>query len=344
MSSDDLGIDLNGDIGAQLDDAEYLNAMDDLDKEPSIQSEEVVSNHEWDAPEKIIKTDEEEMNEEEKNDGPPMDGVYGFKLPKDEVWYRQLLLEWIECDNHIEYKGKRKISTGISKPLPHHKPHHPIVNSKLLPRVFLDVSRGNKLLGRMIFILFPSVAPHACENFRSLCTGEKGLGKSGNPLHLKDTHFFKNIAHYYIQGGDTTNGDGSGGESIWGQAFNDEISHGKIKLNRGYLITANSGPQTNRSQFCILYDEAEWLENTATVFGVLDEGHDVLQLMEEAGLESDHIDPVTHTPTRNAAKSPYRLGGESHPLIITNCGQLVLKVNKTKLNKKPHYNCEWVEN
>ena len=97
-----------------------------------------------------------------------------------------------------------------------------------------------------------------------------------------------------------------------------------------------------QSQFCILYDEAEWLENTATVFGVLYQGQDVLALLEQAGMESEHIDPVTHTPTRDAAKSPYRHGGESHPLTITDCGQLILKVIQKKLNGKPHFECEWV--
>jgi peptidylprolyl isomerase len=328
---------MSSDHALDNDDVEYLNAMDDLN-EPEIPSDEEPVNHEWDGAEK--KTgEEEEVKEETNNKEPRLESPYGFQLPQDEIWYRKLLLEWIKCDNHVASKGRHK---GQPKPLPHHKPHQPIINSKLLPRVWMNVSRGDQLLGRMVFILFPNITPHACENFRAMCTGEKGLGRSGNPLHFKNSHFFKNIPNYFCQGGDTTFGDGSGGESIWGESYVDEISHGTIKLERGYLITANNGPQTNQSQFCILYDEAEWLENTATVFGVLYQGQDVLALLEQAGMESEHIDPVTHTPTLDAAKSPYRHGGESHPLTITDCGQLILKVIQKKLNGKPHFECEWV--
>lgn len=320
------------------DDAEYLRDMAALDEEnQSIPSEEEESpNHEWDKQEKKIKTDDEEVKEEEENNGPALESLYGFDMPINEVWYRKQLLHWAECDEHVDHKGR-------SKPLPRLEPEHPFDTAKLLPRVWMDVARGDTPLGRMVFILFPSVAPHACENFRALCTGEKGLGRSGQPLHFKGTYFFKIISHYFCQGGDTTMGDGSGGESIWGEHFKDELSHGKIALERGHLITANSGPDTNQSQFCVLFDEAEWLEDTATVFGVLDEGPEVLYLVEQTGLESTHVDPTTKTPTRAAAKSPFKHGGETHdPVTITDCGQLVLILTKTRKNGKPSHGCKWV--
>ena len=326
------------------DEADYLRQMDDLnaeqeeaDNDDELPSDDEISNHEWDAHKKEEKTEEEEMKEEEENKSTPLDTLYGFDMPKHEVYYRKQLVHWIECDENVDHRGR-------SKPLPHPKPIHPFDTSKILPRVWMEVSRGNQLLGRMVFILFPDVAPHACENFRCLCTGEKGIGRSSNPLHFKGTHFFKNIPHFLVQGGDTTVGDGTGGESIWGKPFKDEICHGKVKMERGYLITANVGPNTNRSQFCILYDEAEWLEDKSTVFGILDEGTEVLYGMEQAGMSSEHTDQVTHTPTRNAPKSPYKLGGETHPLIITDCGQLILKETKTRGHRgKPHYGYKWID-
>ena len=323
------------DLTETLDDQAYLQQMDAVEEDDDdIPSEEEVSNHDYDQHQKEKKTEEEEMKEEEEHKDAELAMLYGFKMPKNEVYYRKQLKIWEDCDTQLDHKGRLK-------PLPHLKPIHPFNSAKLLPRVWMDVSVGDKPLGRLIFILFPSVAPRACENFRCLCTGEKGLGKSGNPLHFKHTHFFKNITHFFCQGGDTTVGDGTGGESIWGSPFKDEICHGTVKMNRGNLITANSGPNTNRSQFCILFDEAEWLEDKSTVFGILDEGQDVLYMIENAGMASEHIDPTTHTPTRNAPKSPYKQGGETHPLLITDCGQLILIETKTMLDGKRHYGHKW---
>jgi hypothetical protein len=90
------------------------------------------------------------------------------------------------------------------------------------PRVFFDITIGGKLAGRIVFELFADVVPKTAENFRALCTGEKGMGKSGKPLHYKGSRFHRIIQQFMCQGGDFTRGNGTGGESIYGEKFADE--------------------------------------------------------------------------------------------------------------------------
>lgn len=117
-------------------------------------------------------------------------------------------------------------------------------------RVFLDVAIGDEKIGRITIQLFPKIAPKTCLNFKMLCTGEKGPGKLGFPLHYQGSLFHRCIKGFMIQGGDFTNFDGTGGESIFGKAFEDEnftLSHHKPFM----LSMANAGKNTNGSQFFI---------------------------------------------------------------------------------------------
>jgi len=159
--------------------------------------------------------------------------------------------------------------------------------------VFFDIAIGDAAPQRVELGLYGSTTPRTCENFKKLCTGEPGFGFKGSKFH-------RIIPGFMCQGGDFTNGNGTGGKSIYGAKFEDE-NFDIVHNGFGTLSMANAGPNTNGSQFFICLDDTPWLNGKHVVFGKIVGGGDVVAAMAQVGSQS---------------------GATREPVKIVDCGSL----------------------
>ncbi|GAB5365218.1 hypothetical protein AAMO2058_001038400 [Amorphochlora amoebiformis] len=153
------------------------------------------------------------------------------------------------------------------------------VNTSLPHRVtdlvHLDFSINDRPAGRVLIGLYGDVAPITCENFRALCTGEKGESRLGTDLTYKESYIHRIVPGFLIQGGDIVRGDGRSGESIYGKYFPDETF--QVKHDRAFVVSmANAGNDTNQSQFFITLKKSPWLDGKNVAFGSVLLGQEVI--------------------------------------------------------------------
>jgi peptidyl-prolyl isomerase G (cyclophilin G) len=162
--------------------------------------------------------------------------------------------------------------------------------SKKFPHVYIDVAIGTRPVGRMVFELFSDLTPRTAENFRGLCTGEYpniGLKNSSKKLHYLNCKLHRIIDDFMIQGGDITNGDGTGGYSIYGPTFEDE-NFQRRHACAGLLSMANRGRNTNSSQFFITLKPCPHLDGKHVVFGQIIYGMEVVRRIGKTPVDSNN--------------------------------------------------------
>ncbi|KAI9805717.1 MAG: peptidyl-prolyl cis-trans isomerase cpr6 [Piccolia ochrophora] len=196
--------------------------------------------------------------------------------------------------------------------------------SKDRSHVFFDIQIGKEKIGRIAFELYDDVVPKTAENFKALCTGEKGNTTSGIPLHYKGSVFHRVIKEFMIQGGDFTAGNGTGGESIYGEKFEDE--NFDLKHEKPFLLSmANAGPGTNGSQFFVTTVQTPHLDSKHVVFGEVISGKSIVRRIENLKTQGDKpnqevkiIDCGVLTPSavsalRNPTTDPHGDPHEDYP-------------------------------
>lgn len=205
----------------------------------------------------------------------------------DDDWLKKFSGTTVEDAEVTESTGESaKSTTADGEP--------PAKKGRTNPQVYMDIKIGNKPAGRLRFLLRADIVPMTAENFRCLCTHEKGFGFKGSSFH-------RVIPQFMCQGGDFTNHNGTGGKSIYGRKFDDEnfvLKH----TAAGQLSMANSGANSNGSQFFITCDKTDWLDNKHVVFGELMEGMEVVKAMEAQGTKE---------------------GKPKQKVIISDCGEYV---------------------
>lgn len=223
--------------------------------------------------------------------------VWLYKLTKEQDWYAY---------DRFEPVTERFLLQGEKKKAQ--------LEFNITHKVFMDIEIERVPKGRITMGLFGEIAPRTVENFRCLCTGEKGKSaETGYPLHYKGSEFHRIIPGFCIQGGQTfETDDGDGGESIYGATFEDENLRMKFK-NTGMLAMANGGPDTNGSQFFITTGKADHLSFKCIGFGEVLDGWDVVESISALGSED---------------------GETLQEIRIVDCGEIAIKEDEVLRSKK----------
>ena len=168
------------------------------------------------------------------------------------------------------------------------------------PRVFLDISIDQKPAGKIVIELFADKVPKTAENFRMLCTGEKGVGRSGAKLHYAGCKFHRIIPNFLIQSGDFISNTGTQNESVYGPVFEDE--NFSIHHSEPYIVSmANCGRNTNGGQFFIICRPTPWFDTKYVAFGKVVEGQSVVDEIQALGSKE---------------------GAPTKTVIISDCGEM----------------------